>query len=72
MEQSVSKAVGACRIMIVVFTEYAGRSDRIELQVATLVGEPPRGAGHIGLYGESAETSQNVWDFTNVTVTGIR
>jgi TIR domain/Domain of Unknown Function (DUF1080) len=43
-----------------------------DTQVAALVGEPPRGAGHIGLYGESAETSQNVWDFTNVTVTGVR
>jgi TIR domain-containing protein/3-keto-disaccharide hydrolase len=43
-----------------------------DTQVATLVGDPPRGPGHIGLYGESAETSQNVWDFTNVTVTGVR
>ena len=43
-----------------------------DIQVATLVGEQPRGPGHIGLYGESAETSQNVWDFTNVTVTGVR
>lgn len=43
-----------------------------DIQVATLVGEPPRAPGHIGLYGESAETSQNVWDFTNVAVTGVR
>jgi TIR domain-containing protein/3-keto-disaccharide hydrolase len=43
-----------------------------DIQLATLVGEPPRGSGHIGLYGESAETSQNVWDFTNITVTGVR
>ena len=43
-----------------------------DVEVATLVGEPPRGAGHIGLYGESAEASQNAWDFTNVTVTGVR
>lgn len=42
------------------------------VQVATLPGEPPQGAGYIGLYGESAETSRNVWDFTNVTVTGVR
>jgi hypothetical protein len=38
------------------------------VEVATLVGEPPEGAGYIGLYGESAETSQNIWDFTNVIV----
>jgi hypothetical protein len=43
-----------------------------DIQVATLVGEPPPGAGYIGLYGESAETSQNIWDFTTVTVTGVR
>jgi len=43
-----------------------------DIQVATLVGEPPQGGGYIGLYGESAETSQNVWDFKNVTVTGVR
>ena len=42
------------------------------VQVATLPGEPPQRAGYIGLYGESAETSRNVWDFTNVTVTGVR
>jgi hypothetical protein len=43
-----------------------------DVQVATLVGEPPPSAGYIGLYGESAETSQNVWDFTNVTVIGLQ
>ena len=43
-----------------------------DIQVATLEGEPPQGAGYIGLYGESAETSQNIWDFTTVTVTGVR
>jgi hypothetical protein len=43
-----------------------------EIQVATLVGEPPQSAGYIGLYGESAETSQNVWDFTNVTIIGAQ
>jgi len=43
-----------------------------DIQVTTLVGEPPQGAGYIGLYGESAETSQNIWDFTTVTVTGVR
>ena len=42
------------------------------IQVATLVGEPPKGTGYIGLYGESAETSQNIWDFTTVAVTGVR
>jgi hypothetical protein len=43
-----------------------------DIQVATFVGEPPPDAGYIGLYGESAETSQNVWDFTTVTVTRVR
>jgi hypothetical protein len=38
------------------------------IEVATLAGEPPQDAGYIGLYGESAETSQNIWDFTNVIV----
>jgi TIR domain/Domain of Unknown Function (DUF1080) len=42
-----------------------------DIQVATLAGEPPPGVGYIGLYGESAEASQNIWDFTTVTVTGI-
>jgi len=37
-------------------------------EVATLIGEAPQEGGYIGLYGESAETSQNIWDFTNVTV----
>jgi hypothetical protein len=37
-------------------------------EVATLIGEPPQEGGYIGLYGESAETSQNIWDFANVTV----
>jgi hypothetical protein len=40
-----------------------------DLEVATLAGEPPAGEFSIGLYGESAETTQNVWDFANVTVT---
>jgi TIR domain/Domain of Unknown Function (DUF1080) len=43
-----------------------------DIQVATLAGEPPQGDSYIGLYGESAESSQNVWDFANVTVTGVR
>jgi hypothetical protein len=43
-----------------------------EIQVATLVGEPPQSDGFVGLYGESAETSQNIWDFTNVTVIGAQ
>jgi hypothetical protein len=37
-------------------------------EVATLIGEAPQEGGYIGLYGESAESSQNIWDFTNVTV----
>ena len=39
------------------------------IQVATFEGEAPQGVSYIGLYGESAETAQNVWEFTNVTVT---
>jgi hypothetical protein len=39
------------------------------IQVATLESEAPQGVSNIGLYGESAETAQNVWEFTNVTVT---
>jgi hypothetical protein len=39
------------------------------VEVATVSGEPPPGTSYIGLYGESAETSQNVWEFANVTVT---
>ena len=39
------------------------------IEVATVSGEPPPGVSYIGLYGESAETSQNVWEFANVTVT---
>jgi hypothetical protein len=42
-----------------------------DVQVATLAGEPPRGVSNIGLYGESAETTQNVWEFTDVTVTSV-
>ena len=33
LDQSIAKAVASCRIMIVVFTEYASRSDRIERQL---------------------------------------
>jgi hypothetical protein len=40
-----------------------------DIEVATLAGEPPQGLSYIGLYGESAETTQNVWEFTNVIVT---
>jgi TIR domain len=39
-------------------------------QVATLEAEAPQGFSYIGLYGESAGTAQNVWEFTNVTVHG--
>jgi hypothetical protein len=42
-----------------------------DTQVATLAGEPPQGSSFIGLYGESAESTQNVWEFTNVTVTSV-
>jgi TIR domain len=43
-----------------------------DIQVATLAGEPPTGLSFIGLYGESAETTQNVWEFSSVTVTSVR
>ena len=39
-----------------------------DIQVATLKGEAPQGVSYIGLYGESAETTRNVWEFTNLTV----
>src|SRR6202041_1160146 len=39
-----------------------------DIQVAAVSGEPPPGVSYIGLYGESAEATQNVWEFTNVTV----
>lgn len=42
-----------------------------DTQVATLKGDPPKGSSSIGLYGESAETTKNVWDFTDVTVTTV-
>jgi TIR domain len=37
------------------------------VSVVTLTGEKPQGDWFIGLYGESAEASENTWDFTNVT-----
>ena len=43
-----------------------------DIQVATLTGEPPIGLSYIGLYGESAETTQNVWEFSSVTVTSMQ
>ncbi len=43
-----------------------------DIQVATLSGNPPQGFSFIGLYGESAETTQNVWEFTNVKVDSLR
>jgi hypothetical protein len=43
-----------------------------DIQVASLTGEPPQGVAFIGLYGESSETTQNVWEFTDVTVKSVR
>lgn len=43
-----------------------------DVKVASLGGEPPQGGAYIGLYGESGETTQNVWEFSNVTVTSVR
>jgi hypothetical protein len=43
-----------------------------DVQVASLTGEPPQGIGYIGLYGESGETAQNIWEFTNVTISSMR
>jgi hypothetical protein len=43
-----------------------------DVQVASLTGEPPQGATYIGLYGESSETTQNVWEFANITVSSVR
>jgi hypothetical protein len=38
-----------------------------DVSVVTLTGEKPQGDWCVGLYGESAEASENTWDFTNVT-----
>jgi hypothetical protein len=43
-----------------------------DVQVASLTGEPPQGTTYIGLYGESSETTQNVWEFGNITVSSVR
>jgi len=43
-----------------------------DVQVASITGEPPQGPAFVGLYGESGETTQNIWEFTNVTITSIR
>jgi TIR domain len=43
-----------------------------DVQVASITGEPPQGIGYVGLYGESGETTQNFWEFTNVTIISIR
>jgi hypothetical protein len=43
-----------------------------DVQVASIAGEPPQGLAYIGLYGESGETTQNIWEFTNISVTSIR
>jgi hypothetical protein len=37
------------------------------VNVVTLTGEPPQGDWFIGLYGESAQVSENTWDFANLT-----
>jgi hypothetical protein len=39
-----------------------------DIKVATLTGEPPKGTWFIGVYGESAELSENAWDFTKLRV----
>jgi hypothetical protein len=39
-----------------------------DIKVATLSGEPPKGPWFIGVYGESAELSENAWDFTKLRV----
>ena len=38
-----------------------------DVSVVTLTGEKPQGDWFIGLYGESAEASENAWDFSNAT-----
>ncbi len=43
-----------------------------DIKVASLGGEPPQGIAYIGLYGESGETTQNAWEFTNVTISSVR
>jgi hypothetical protein len=43
-----------------------------DVQVASLTGAPPQGTIFFGLYGESSETRQNVWEFANVTVSSVR
>jgi hypothetical protein len=43
-----------------------------DVQVASITGEPPQGLGYIGLYGESGETTQNIWEFADIAVTSIR
>jgi hypothetical protein len=43
-----------------------------DVQVASITGEPPQGIGYVGLYGESGETTQNFWEFTNVAIMSIR
>jgi TIR domain len=39
-----------------------------DIKVATLSGEPPKSPWLIGVYGESAELSENAWDFTKLRV----
>jgi hypothetical protein len=43
-----------------------------DVQVASITGEPPQGLAYIGLYGESGETTQNIWEFADIKVTSIR
>jgi hypothetical protein len=41
-------------------------------QVATINGQPPSGGSCIGLYGQSAEKTQNAWQFSNLKVVAIQ
>jgi hypothetical protein len=36
-----------------------------------LKGQPPKGGGSIGLYGESENGAQNVWTFSNLKITDL-
>jgi TIR domain-containing protein len=43
-----------------------------DVQVASITGEPPQGLSYVGLYGESGETTQNIWEFANITISSMR
>jgi hypothetical protein len=43
-----------------------------DIKVANLEGEQPQGLSFVGLYGESGEITQNVWEFSNVSVMSVR